>query len=460
MKILIKLNIVLLSLWIPVIGRAQHSMKNHFVIKGTLDKDQTDIASVVLKFMDESKNTGPQISGVVSGGKYTLSGNLDEPALVNIIPKYKEGKNRNKWDDDILMAYIEPGIMKIIHKKTFSKIELTGSQAQKDYLKLQSKISQVTDLENDAEMRGVYENFAKENPKSPIIIYVLSNIVNSDGQVLYDIVMPIFNQLPLYVQHSNAGRGFLEDVERGKVYLLEQTYRKNMTDSVLSNFYGSEKDSLKKYENIVSSELIYSIQEMAWYEYLTTSKRNELRRELTVAYLMIASDSSRLWQVYRALPDSLKVPKLKEIFNKVRKTCVDKLAPEFTQRDTSGRSIALSTLRGNYVLIDFWASWCGPCRKENPNLLEQYKKYHAAGFEILGVSLDKNKSLWEKAIRDDWMNWVQVTDLKYWENEAANLYSINGIPQNFLISPEGKIVARNLFGGVLRRKLAELYTNK
>lgn len=124
--------------------------------------------------------------------------------------------------------------------------------------------------------------------------------------------------------------------------------------------------------------------------------------------------------------------------------------------DTTGKHVTLSSLRGKYVLVDFWASWCGPCRKENPNVVAAYQKYHDKGFEILGVSLDDKKNLWEKAINADKLSWYHVSDLKGWRNQAAGLYMVKSVPSSFLLDKDGKIIAKNLRGEALHRKLAEL----
>lgn len=132
-------------------------------------------------------------------------------------------------------------------------------------------------------------------------------------------------------------------------------------------------------------------------------------------------------------------------------------ALDFKLPDVNGKMVALSDLRGKVVLLDFWASWCGPCRMENPNVVKMYAKYKDKGFEILGVSLDKEKEAWLQAIRQDGLTWKHVSDLKYWQCEAARLYNVTGIPMTFLIGKDGKIIAKNLRGPALENKLKELF---
>lgn len=154
--------------------------------------------------------------------------------------------------------------------------------------------------------------------------------------------------------------------------------------------------------------------------------------------------------------NSTYVKELKELVTVLNGLAIGKKAPDFVSKDPEGKSVRFSENLKGYTLVDFWASWCAPCRKENPNIVAAYKEYHDKGFNIIGISLDKKKENWIKGIKDDHLDWLQVSELVYWNSEIAKLYGVRAIPANYLVDSKGIIVARNLRGEELQTTLKAL----
>ena len=170
-----------------------------------------------------------------------------------------------------------------------------------------------------------------------------------------------------------------------------------------------------------------------------------------------AENDALLQQIPAQFQNDAAIVKIKEMVEKQKKTAVGQKFIDFEMQTPDGKSVKLSDYagKGKVVLVDFWASWCGPCRREMPNLVEAYAKYKGKNFEIVGVSLDQNADSWKEAIKTLKMTWPQMSDLKYWNSEGAQLYAVNSIPHTMLIDGEGTIIARGLHGEELQTKIAE-----
>lgn len=188
----------------------------------------------------------------------------------------------------------------------------------------------------------------------------------------------------------------------------------------------------------------------------------------SVASAFVISNNSHLFDLEEldlivssydpTISNSIYVEKLATKVNTLKKVSVGQPYIDFTLNDPDGNPVSLSSVVGtNYVLIDFWAAWCQPCRAENPNVVEAYNSYHDKGFDVFGVSFDKELESWKKAIEDDGLTWTQVSDLQYWGSAAGKIYGIQSIPQNILLDPSGIIIEKNLRGKELQDKLAELF---
>jgi len=256
------------------------------------------------------------------------------------------------------------------------------------------------------------------------------------------------------------------DNSKVKITGTKETFEKSkVTGSKSHTEFEQFNNSLEPYQSVFSETAEYDSAKTAQaaqllLDFVDKHKSAYITPLAVIRYNQLTDDPVKTEELYNSLDPQIRTSPMgmyiAQLVTEGKKTGTGTVLADFSQADTSGVQVSLSSFRGNYVLVDFWASWCGPCRQENPNLVAAYNKYKSKKFTVLGVSLDKARQPWIDAIAMDGLTWTQVSDLQGWANAVALQFQIASIPQNFLLDPEGRVIGKNLRGAALERKLARI----
>ncbi len=340
------------------------------------------------------------------------------------------------------------------------------------YLKVLDQNNRQVDIDTAIVMN---EKFAFEGKaKDPELFYVHINSVNGilpiiveNGEITIDVDKDNLPSSKIYGSKTNDALNTYNEESRA---LIE----KRQEISLALNEATQANDNIKT--ALLNKDLANLNSQMANspFEFIQKNNNNFYSLILIEYMLKVRNvDFKQIIDAYAGLDESLKAStKGKEIFEQVdavqkiletqARTEIGKIAPEFSAPTPEGKLLGLKDIKGKVTLIDFWAAWCGPCRRENPNIVQVYNKYHKKGLEIIGVSLDgvtrqgDPKAAWIKAIEDDKLTWHQISNLNYFNGPIAKMYNIQSIPSSFILDADGKIVAKNLRGPALEAKIAEL----
>ncbi|WP_442591241.1 redoxin domain-containing protein [Pedobacter sp. AW31-3R] len=369
--------------------------------------------------------------------------------------------------------------MKKIITLSLCCLYLTGAVAQDKTFQVQGKLN--GSLENG---RLVYSYYIKDadivmdSTKVMNGTYTLKG--NVDKQVMLnigtrpyggDVKIFIAPAARLTVTHNKSmsdvmAAGSAANLEYNKVRTSLRSYYLKMDEVDRKHAAAIKaKDEAAQEALIAEGDSIFArMMSDVYPNYIYKNPNSPIVLAMLDEYMGGSADDRKLEPLFNALSNQVKnSPEGKrwaKILATSKLTSIGKPAPDFIQNDTTGNPVKLSSLRGKYVLVDFWASWCGPCRAENPNVLKAYQKLKDKGFEVIGVSIDGDRKAWMKAIKEDGMPWTQVSDLKADKNGAAILYGVDAIPQNWLLDPNGVVLERNLRGEDLAEQIERLMTAK
>jgi len=407
-------------------------------------------------------------SARVIDGKYTIRGLVSGPVEAVITGKNQDGYIRNSS-----RIFIEPGTFSVKHVGRFDQMQITGSRANELASELKALVE--PHQKNPDQLQEVYKTFFSKHTDSPIALHVLRQITGGDYHVTVGatpLADSLFAHLPQEVQHSPLGQKYRLHVEVSRLYERLQPYAKEM-EALNTAYYEllnkGEADSAAVIDQKMDA-ISKDINDRIFLTYVEEVPDSPgalyALQEVIKSYDYPSDGHLKIADHFAQLPvetqQSVDGRKISDGIRRALETSEGNIAPDFTQNDPDGNPVTLSNFRGDYVLLDFWASWCVPCRKENPNVRAAWEKYKDRGLKIISVSLDneRQRAQWLQAIIDDGMPWIHVSDLKGFKSDVVVSYGVNAIPASFLIDPNGRIVAKNLRGTDLHDKLAEVYSTE